>query len=36
MYKRERIWDIDLDMPIIGSVYGLTLLASIVVAGGFL
>ena len=36
MYKRERIWDIDLDMLIIGSVYALTLLASIVVAGGFL
>ena len=36
MYKQERIWDIDSNMLVIGSVYMLTLLTSIAVMGGIL
>ena len=34
MYKQERIWDIDSNIVIIGSVYMLTILTSIAVVGG--
>jgi len=35
MYERERIWDIDSNILLIGFVYALSLLASIAVIGGF-
>ena len=36
MYKQERIWDIDSNIVIIGSVYMLTILTSIAFVGGIL
>jgi len=36
MYKQERIWDIDSNIVIIGSIYMLTILASIAFVGGIL
>ena len=35
-YKQERIWDIDSNIVIIGSVYMLTILTSIAFVGGIL